>query len=167
MTPMKQAETLIVEEVFNPSMVKAIYKELIDTRKCTGDDQFIYTPIERSKDGKTYTIEATHIPLGEVLTYAKSSCNKCYGSGKRIQIMGKDQIQNTDDFMLLSSTPIKGLTDEQRNIVIEKEKQSKTWRVFLPCPCTIKGMVKNGRHIVSNELNNIIAEITCTEKLEA
>lgn len=156
----------IVEEIFNPTMVSTIYKEIMATRKCVGDDEFTYSPIEKATGGKTYIIVAKHLRIGEVMSQAKSSCNKCYGSGKKMMLMGKDQIPNPNDFLMLTDTSLKGFTEEQKRIVVEQEKQKKFWKVLLPCPCTIKSMVKKGRHIVSNELNNIVAEVTCTEKIE-
>jgi hypothetical protein len=158
-------KSLIVEEIFNPSMVQAIYKELMATRKCVGDDQFTYDPIERTIGGKTYTIEATHLQIGEVMGYAKSNCNKCYGTGRTFRLMDKGEIKNPEDFLMIASTSLKDLTEEQKQVVIDREKQSKNWKVLLPCSCTIKGMNKKGRKIISNDMLNIIAEISCTEKI--
>lgn len=154
----------MVDDLFPPVLTKVIYKEILDSRKCIGDDQFSYEDIEKSVDDKTYVISARHIQIGEAMSYAKSSCNKCYGSGKKIMNVEKNRISNIDDFLMLSSIPLKGLTEEQQKIVIEKEKAAKFWKILLPCPCTIKGMVKKGVQVLSNDLNNILLEITCIEK---
>jgi DnaJ-class molecular chaperone len=159
-----EVKTYVVEELFG-SLSKMIYKEIMDTRKCEGDDQFSYQPLERTHGGKTYVITARHIQIGETMSYAKSSCNHCYGSGKKIMNMGKSSISNTDDYMMLASVSLKGLTEEQQQIVLEREKKSKFWKVLLPCPCTIKSMVKKNMQVLSNGLNNIVVELTCTEKV--
>ena len=161
---MSEKETYTVEDLFGSSLAKAIYKEILDSRKCVGDDAFSYTTIEKDHEGKTYVIIPRHVPVGESMSYGNSSCKHCYGSGKKIINMEKNKISNTDDFLMLSDIRIDGLTEEQKKIVIEKEKQKKFWRILLPCPCTIKKMLKKGKQIVSNDLNNIVIEITCTEK---
>jgi hypothetical protein len=161
---LNEEKKYIVEDLFSSALTRAIYKEIMNSRKCTGDDQFSYQPIEKDFEGKKYIIYARHIPVGEAMSYAKSSCNKCYGSGKKIMNIEKDRIPNTDDFMMLSSVSLKGLTEEQQKIVIEREKATKFWKILLPCPCTIKGLIKKGVQVLSNDLNNILIEITCTEK---
>jgi len=159
-----EVKTYVVEELFG-SMSKMIYKEIMDTRKCEGDDQFSYQPIEKIRDDKVYVITARHVQIGETMSYAKSSCNQCYGSGKKIINIEKNKIGNTDDYMMLASVSLKGLTEEQQQIVLEREKKSKFWKVLLPCPCTIKSMVKKNMQVLSNGLNNIVVELTCTEKV--
>jgi hypothetical protein len=158
------AKVFSVEELFG-SMSKVIYKEIMDTRKCIGDDLFTYDPLEREHDGKTYVIASRHIQIGETMSYAKSGCNQCYGSGKKIMNIEKNRISKTDDYLVLASVSLKGLTEEQTQAVLEIEKKNKFWRVLLPCPCTIKSMVKKGINVLSNDLNNIVVEITCTEKV--
>lgn len=157
-------KTYLVEDVFNHSLSKAIYKEILSTRRCSGEDKFSYDTIEKSHENVTYLIMPRHIPLVESMSFGNSNCNSCYGSGKIIMNVGKDKIENTDDFMMLASIPLKGLTEEQKKIVIEKEKKAKFWRVVLPCRCTIKSMLKKGMQIISNDMNNIVIELTCTEK---
>lgn len=156
----------IVEDLFGSNLAKAIYKEILNSRKCNGDDDFSYSIIEKDHEGKTYVITPRHVPIGESMSYGNSSCNKCYGSGKMVINMEKSKISNTDDFIMLSDVRLDGLTEEQKKIVVEKEKQRKFWRVLLPCPCTIKKMLKKKKQIVSNDLNNIVIEITCTEKVD-
>lgn len=158
------AKTYVVEELFGP-LSKAIYKDIMDTRKCIGDDQFTYDPLERTHEDKTYVITARHIQIGETMSHAKSSCNQCYGSGKKIMNIEKNRIAKTDDFIMLASVSLKDLTEAQQQIVLEQEKKNKFWRVLLPCPCTIKSMVKKNIQVLSNDLNNIVVEITCTEKV--
>lgn len=154
-----------VEDVFQPNLAKIIYKEIMDSRKCVGDDQFEYAVLEKVSGDKTYIITARHVSLGEVVIYGKSNCNDCYGTGRKMMIIDKGQIKNPNDFMMLASTSLKGLTPEQQKIVIEKEKASKTWKVLLPCHCAIKNMIKKGRQILSNDLKNVVIEIACIEKV--
>lgn len=158
-------KSLVLETIFPITMVNAIYKEIQNSRKCVGDDKFTYDVIEKSHNDKTYVIESRHIPVQECMGYGKSSCNKCYGTGKKIMSVEKSRIQHVEDFVMIASTSFNGLSEEQKKIVIEKEKAAKFWKVLLPCQCTIKNMLKKNMHIVSNDLNNIVIEITCTEKI--
>lgn len=160
-----EVKTYVLDEVFDHALVKSIYKEIMDSRKCTGDDAFTYDTIEKTKDGKTYVIASRHVSVGECMRFSKSNCNKCYGTGRKMMEMDKKEIPNVQDFIMMASTPISGLSEEQKKIVIEREKAKKYWRILLPCPCTIKNMLKKNMQIVSNELNNIVIEITCTEKV--
>ena len=147
-------------------MVEAIYKEIQASRRCAGDDLFTYSPIEKSKGDKTYVITSRHVSVRECMTFSNSSCNKCWGTGRIIKEVEKHTIPNVEDFVMLSSISFAGLSEEQRKIVLEKEKSTKFWKLLLPCSCTIKRMLKKGKQIVSNDMRNIVIEITCTEKTQ-
>jgi hypothetical protein len=67
-------------------------------------------------------------------------------------------------FIILASVSLKGLTEEQKMAVIEEEKKGKFWTVLFPCPCTIKNMLKKDKKILANDMQNIVVEVTCTEK---
>jgi hypothetical protein len=158
-------EVYAVEELFNSTVTKLIYKELMDSRKYVSDDLFTYTSIERVAGEKTYVISARHIGIVETMSCANQSCKNCYGTGKKIVYMDKKKISNTEDFIILASVPLKGLTEEQKMAVIEEEKKGKFWTVLFPCPCTIKSMLKKDKHILANDMQNIVVEMTCTEKI--
>lgn len=157
-------KTYAVEELFNSTVAKVIYKDLMDSRKFVGNDQFIYTPIERVVEEKTYVISTRHINISETMSYANQSCKQCYGTGKKVMCVDKKKISNTEDFIILASVPLKGLTEEQKMAIIEEEKKGKFWTVLFPCPCTIKNMLKKDKQILANDLHNIVVEVTCTEK---
>lgn len=156
----------VLEELFDRTMVEALYKEIQASRKCIGDDVFTYTPIEKTKGDKTYVITPRHVPVRECMTFSNSSCKKCWGTGRVIKEVEKHTIPNVEDFIMLSSISFDGLSEEQKKIVLEKEKATKFWRLLLPCSCTIKRMLKKGKQIVSNDMRNIVIEITCTEKTQ-
>ena len=154
-----------VEELFNGVLVKEIYKEILDSRKCVGEDKFTYDTLEKTIGDKTYIITPRHVPIRETMSHGKSSCKDCYGTGKKIVYMDKSKVPNTDDFVILASESIKGKTEEQLKAIIENEKKSKHWQVLLPCSCAIKQMYKKGMRIVANDVTNVIVEVTCTEKV--
>jgi hypothetical protein len=154
-----------VEEIFHEVIVKEIYKEILDNRKCVKEDMFTYAPIERTAGGKTYTITARHIPMKEAMSFAKSSCRDCYGTGKRVLLLDKNKIKNPDEFVVLAPEPILGKTAEQLKTLVEGMKKTKYMKILLPCQCTIKQMHKKGLHVVSNDMTNIMVEVTCTEKI--
>lgn len=152
-----------LEGIFSQMLVNAIYKDIMASRKCVGEDDFSYDVLERPFGEKTYIITTRHIPVSESMKYGNSSCNKCYGSGKKIINIEKSKIANTKDFVMLSSESTRGLSEEQ---IVEQEKKNKFWRVMLPCSCAIKRMLKKGMYIYANDMNNIVVEITCVEKCE-
>jgi hypothetical protein len=158
-------KTYAVDEIFNSIMAKAIYKDIMDSRKYVGEDYFTYDTIERVSGEKTYVISARHIRISETMSYAKPSCNKCYGTGKKVMCIEKKNINNTEDYIILASVSLKGLTEEQKMAVIEEEKKGKFWTVLFPCPCTTKSMLKIYKNIVANELRNIVLEVICEEKV--
>jgi hypothetical protein len=158
-------EFYAVEELFNPTVANLIYKDLMDSRKFVSNDLFTYTPVERVVGDKTYVISARHIGIVEAMSYANQSCKNCYGSGKKIVCMDKKKISNTEDFIILASVPLKGLTEEQKMAIIEEEKKGKFWTVLFPCPCTIKNMLKKDKRILANDMKNIVVEMTCTKKI--
>jgi hypothetical protein len=158
-------EVLHVEDIFPQTMVKLIYKEVMSSRKCAGDDQFTYSDIVKTHDSKTYIISARHIPLSESTQHGKSNCNQCYGTGRKIMKIEKHRISNTDDFVMIAPVSLKDLTEEQKQAVIETEKAAKFWTVVLPCHCVVKNMLKKGLYILSNDMSNILVEISCTEKI--
>jgi len=157
-------EVYAVEELFNPTVAKLIYKDLMDSRKYVNDDLFTYVPIERVVGEKIYVISARHIGIVEAMSYANQSCKNCYGTGKKVVCIDKKNISNTEDFIILASVSLKGLTEEQKMAVIEEEKKGKFWTVLFPCPCTIKNMLKKDKKILANDMQNIVVEVTCTEK---
>lgn len=159
-------KTFQLENLFDRTMVEAIYKEIQASRRCAGDDVFTYAPIEKTKGDKTYVITSRHMSVRECMTFSNSSCNKCWGTGRIIKEVEKHTIPNVEDFVMLSSISFAGLSEEQRKIVLEKEKSTKFWKLLLPCSCTIKRMLKKGKQIVSNDMRNIVIEITCTEKTQ-
>jgi hypothetical protein len=157
-------EVYAVEELFNSTITKLIYKDLMDSRKFVSDDLFEYNSIERVAGEKTYVISARHIGIVETMSYANQSCKYCYGTGKKVVCMDKKRISNTEDFIILASVSLKGLTEEQKLAVIEEEKKGKFWTVLFPCSCTIKNMLKNDKQVLANDMQNIVVEMTCTEK---
>ena len=161
----QEEKTYDVEDVFNPTLAKIIYKEIMNSRKFVSEEVFSYDTIEKSNGEKTFVIKPRHIPISEVLSFGKSSCNKCYGTGRTIRDVDKSEIPDVKDFTMLSSISFDGLSDEQKKIVLEREKAAKFWRLLLPCPCVLKNMRKKGMYILSNNMMNIIIELTCTEKI--
>jgi hypothetical protein len=159
------SDTRDLSFLFDETMLKIIYKEIMDSRKCVGDDKFTYDTIEKSNRSKTYTIESRHMPFDEVRRFSNSSCKECNGTGKKLMDVEKGNIPNTQDFIMLSSESYTNLTEEQKKIAIDREKTKKFWRIALPCRCTLKNMLKNGLLILSNSMGNIVIELTCTEKI--
>lgn len=157
-------KTYMLEELFDHTLIDAIYKEIMTSRTYAKDDIFTYAPIEKTKDDKTYVVTSRHVSVKECMTFANSSCNKCWGTGRKIMEIDKGNVPNVEDFIMLASVPLDGLSEEQKKIAIEKEKTFKFWRILLPCSCTLKKMIKSGKQIVNNDMHNIIVEITCTEK---
>lgn len=151
-------------DTFDPYVEQMIYNNLMNTRKCIGDDKFEYTTQEIIKDDIKYKITASHIPLDKIKLYSKSSCNICFGKGFRIIAIEKEKIPNVEDFMMVSSYDIRNASEEQKKIFIEKEKKNKNWRVALPCKCTIKNMKKKNLQVVCNNMGNIVFEVSCTKE---
>jgi len=158
-------KTYDVEEAFNPTLAKVIYKEIMDSRKFVSEEVFSYDTIEKNNGEKTFIIKPRHIPIREVMSFGKSNCNKCYGTGRTIMDVDKNQISDVKDFTMLSSISFDGLSDEQKKIVLEREKASKFWRILIPCSCTIKNMRKKNMYVLTNNMMNIVIELTCTEKI--
>jgi len=155
-----------VDKVFNATFAQAIYKEVMVSRKYAGNDAFTYAPIERSNGEKTFIINARHVTIAEAMSYSNKNCKHCYGTGKKTVCLEKRHVGNTEDFIILASKSLAGLTEEQKMAVVEEEKKGKFWNVLLPCHCTIKGMLKKDMYILSNDMHNIVVELSCEEKAQ-
>jgi hypothetical protein len=153
-----------ISDIFDPYITHVIYNDLIKTRKLIGEDKFEYTSQEYHKNGVIYIVSGRHISLEEAKKYNKGSCKVCFGKGYKIIRIQKEKIRNVEDYMMLFSYDIKNASEEQKKIIIEKEKLNKYWRVVLPCTCTIKNMEKRGLSIIGNKEGNILIETTCKIK---
>lgn len=153
-----------IEQLFNKSFVQTIIKEIFDSRKCVGEDNFSYTEIEKVANDKTYIIKARHISLEEALKFHDPRCKQCYGTGRKVVNIEKSRIKHINEFIMIASMSTADLSEEQKRIFVEREKLNKFWKVLLPCNCTIKNMIKKDMYIISNDMHNIVAEITCFEK---
>lgn len=155
-----------IDKVFNSIETKILSTEIMNDRRCAGDDRFSYKIIERKKGNKTYILTPIHISVRDVIDMGNSRCKKCYGSGKKIISILKEKIKNPDDFLMLANRSMINLTEEQKKIIIEEEKKNKFWKILLPCDCAMKNLIKNGDFILSNNMNNIIIKVICEEKSE-
>lgn len=161
--PLKNPK-FIITDLFDSYVVQMLYKDILRTRKCIGDDNFEYTPQVICKDEIKYLITATHIPLDTIKKYGKGNCSSCFGKGYTIANIAKNKIANVEDYMMISSYDIRNASEEQRKLFIEKEKQKNYWKIIFPCICAVKKMEKKGMQIVHNKMRNIIVELTCTKE---
>lgn len=149
-----------LEEIFNETTMKFITQELMKTRSVSPTDEITYSPVEKEQDGVTYVITAEHVPIEVVMKHADRNCRMCNSKGYSVRHMEKSRVPNPQDFILLSDSPIEGMTDEQKKLWMEMEKKKKMWRVMLPCRCALKNLSKKQHPIASNEIGNIVAKIT-------
>lgn len=155
---------LKVDDIFDSISIKAFSNEIMNSRKCTGDDKFSYDVLEKKRDNKTYLLTPIHVSVRDVIDMGNSKCNKCYGTSKKIINILKEKIANPDDFLMLAKRSMEGLNEEQKKILIEEEKQNKFWKILLPCNCAMKKLIKKEDFILSNDMNNIIIKVICEEK---
>lgn len=155
---------LKVDDIFDSISINAFSKEIMNSRRCIGDDDFSYDVLEKKKDNKTYFLIPKHISVKEVINLGNSKCKRCYGSGKKIINILKEKIPNTNDYLMLSRRSMANITEDQKKLLIEEEKQNKFWRILLPCECAMKNLIKKEDLILSNDMNNIIIKVICEEK---
>ena len=151
-------------EMFGDLELKHIVQEVMKTRRVSVDDVVTYTPTERTIDGVVYEIKAADVPVKELMTYAASNCKSCNGKGYSIRYVAKGKIPNPQDYVILSDKPMESMTEPEKKLWVEVEKKKSTWKILLPCYCTLKWISKRESGVFSNVLGNVVARITYEKK---
>ena len=132
-------------------------KELMKTRKVVDETTVTYGTVEHRLGDKKYVITAEHVPIDYIFKYASSNCKMCtYGKGYYVAHVEKHKIPNPEDYVMLSTVPIKEMSEEEQNIWREKEKLNKFWRVMYPCQCAVKRALNKEPDLLTNPSGNIL-----------
>ena len=125
------------------------------------DSQAIEESLEKEKDadGVEYLVKPEYVSGEEIYKHAKNSCNMCWGKGYKVLNLEKRKFPNPKDYILLAQQPLNDLTEEQKKILVEREKLSKMWRILLPCSCAIKSIIKKDKHLFVSVDGNICFRI--------
>lgn len=123
-----------------------VISKILDARKVRDDGSRLTDPdgVEFNEvehgvgDGKKLYIHPRHVTVDEVSEYGRSSCDDCFGKGYRVINLPKSQVEHPSQYTILSQRSLDGLNDEQKKQVIEEEHQKSTWRVLLPCYCSLR-----------------------------
>ena len=155
-----------IEEIFDAIILKHIINDIMKSRKVSPQDEVTYQLVEKEYKGTTYVIKAEHVPIEHLIKYSSSNCKKCNSKGYSIIYVSKSKIANPQDFVVLADRSVEKMSDEEKKLWLEVEKKKPTWRVMLPCKCTIKNISKKEHTIVANDMGNIVARLSYEIKQE-
>ena len=155
-----------LESILDAVAFKYVIIEIMKTRAVSPQDEVTYQPIEKKYKDVTYIIKAEHVPIEYLIKYSSSNCKKCNSKGYSIIYVSKSKIANPQDFVVLADRSVEKMSDEEKKLWLEVEKKKPTWRVMLPCKCTIKNISKKEHTIVANDMGNIVARLSYEIKQE-
>jgi hypothetical protein len=139
-------------------------RKVIDEARLTDKDGVKYEEFTHKCNDVEYVIRPSHVTIDEVAAFGSSKCNVCWGKGYKIVNLAKVTLRSPHDHVILSSRPFDGLSDEDKEKVIDEEKKSKTWRVLLPCDCAVKAISKKDKDFYVSNDRAIMFRVTYEEK---
>lgn len=148
-----------LSKILDRNNYRTLCEKVEKSRKVSDDGSMFFEDISYTYGGKSYRVLPIFMPVEDVKKYSKSSCNKCYGKGYAIHLKEKSKISNPQDYTLMATQPINNMTEEQKKIWIEKEKENKFWRVLLPCSCAVKNAAKKIPDFLFNNEGNILIRL--------
>lgn len=131
-----------LDSLIDNTSQQVIFNQFIKNRKSDDKDQITYQDIPWKIGEKEYTIKAQPVTIEEIAKKAKSSCNSCNSKGYIIRIIEKSKTPDPENYIVLSDVPFRSLSEDEKKVWVEKQKQSKTWKIALPCICAMKRYIK-------------------------
>jgi len=155
---MEQFEKAL-KEILSSVDYKFLCEKIIKEKVQRSDNSFEYKDFSQTMAGVEYLVKPEYVSGEEIYKHAKNSCNMCWGKGYKVLNLEKRKFPNPKDYILLAQQPLNDLTEEQKKILVEREKLSKMWRILLPCSCAIKGIIKKDKHLFVSVDGNICFRI--------
>ncbi len=122
---------------------QTVFMQFIKSRQTSADDKITYPDIPWKIAEKEYLLRAVHVPLEDITKKVASKCKRCNSRGYLVMWVSKVKLTDPDNYIILSDAPFKTLSKEEQKIQTEKMKQSPTWKIALPCQCSMKGYLKS------------------------
>lgn len=140
-------------------------RKVIDSARLTDSDGVSYEEFTQKSGDVELIIRPKHVTIDDVSEYANPKCRTCNSKGYMSVQIAKHKLKGASDHIILSRKPLDGLTDEQKDAIIEEEKKSTTWRIILPCECAVKRMSKNDPNFFVSDDRAIMFTLDYEEKV--
>lgn len=150
-----------------------LLRKIMDARKpsesklLTEPDGVVYDEFTHEVGGKEYVVRPIHVTIDEVSEHGSGRCRNCNGKGYYTVNIAKTSLRKPHDHVILSKRPFDGITEQERETLIEEERKSKTWRVLLACECSVKALFKLDPNFYVSDDRGIMFRLEYEEKAKA